>query len=150
MNDKMIVKNFYERIVSENRLEELSKYVSENCALTLGDKTVPLGLDGMKQHLISVKKTYPDYTMKIVRQFNDKLYPTATDKELAYYVEGNALEPITGDYLYSELVNPVFTADGDNVKVSVAVKFIDNQTKATQVSQYELTLHKDSNWKIIE
>ena len=48
MNDKMIVKNFYERIVSENRLEELSKYVSENCALTLGDKTVPLGLDGMK------------------------------------------------------------------------------------------------------
>ena len=39
MNDKMIVKNFYERIVSENRLEELSKYVSENCALTLGDKT---------------------------------------------------------------------------------------------------------------
>ena len=78
-----------------------------------------------------------------------KLYPTATDKELAYYVGGNALEPINGDYLFSELVNPVFTVDGDNVKVSVAVKFIDNQTKATQVSQYELTLHKDGNWKII-
>ena len=78
-----------------------------------------------------------------------KLYPTATDKELAYYVEGNALEPINGDYLYSELVNPVFMADGDNVKVSVAVKFIDNQTKATQISQYKLTLHKDSNWKIV-
>ena len=79
-----------------------------------------------------------------------KLYPTATDKELAYYVEGNALEPINGDYLFFELINPVFTADGDNVKVKVAVKFIDNQTKATQISQYELTLHKDSNWKIIE
>ena len=39
--------------------------------------------------------------------------------------------------------------DGDNVKVKVAVKFIDNQTKATQVSQYELVLHKDSNWKIV-
>ena len=78
-----------------------------------------------------------------------KLYPMATETELAYYVAGNALEPINGDYLYSELVNPVFTADGDNVKVSVSVKFIDNQTKATQVSQYELTLHKDSNWKII-
>ena len=43
-----------------------------------------------------------------------KLYPTAMDKEL---------------------VNPVFTIDGDNVKVNVAVKFIDNQIKATQVSQ---------------
>lgn len=68
---------------------------------------------------------------------------------LAYYVAGNVLEPIGRDYLYSELVNPVFTADGDNVKVKVAVKFIDNQTKATQVSQFELVLHKDSNWKIV-
>ena len=78
-----------------------------------------------------------------------KLYPTATEKELSYYVAGNVLEPIGRDYLYSELVTPVFTADGDNVKVKVAVKFIDNQTKAMQVSQFELVLHKDSNWKII-
>ncbi|EQJ74612.1 conjugative transposon TcpC family protein [Clostridioides difficile P38] len=78
-----------------------------------------------------------------------KLYPTATEKELAYYVAGNVLEPIGRDYLYSELVNPIFTKDGDNVKVKVAVKFIDNQTKATQVSQFELVLHKDSNWKIV-
>ena len=79
-----------------------------------------------------------------------KLYPTATETELAYYVANNALEPINGDYLYSELVNPVFTADGDNIKVNVSVKFIDNQTKVTQISQYELTLHKDSNWKIVK
>ena len=84
-----------------------------------------------------------------VKNFVKSYYTWSNNKELAYYVEGNALEPINGDYLYSELVNPVFTADGDNVKVSVSVKFIDNQTKATQVSQYELTLHKDSNWKII-
>ena len=79
-----------------------------------------------------------------------KLYPTATEKEFAYYVSGNVLEPISRDYLYSELVNPIFTKDRDNVKVKVAVKFLDNQTKATQVSQYELVLHKDSNWKIVE
>ena len=78
-----------------------------------------------------------------------KLYPTATEKELAYYVLGNVIEPIGRDYIYSELVNLIFIKDGDNVKVKVAVKFIDNQTKATQVSQYELVLHKDSNWKIV-
>ena len=78
-----------------------------------------------------------------------KLYPTATETEFAYYVAGNVFKPINGDYIYSELVNPVFTKDGDNVKVKVSVKFIDNLTKATQVSQYELTLHKDSNWKIV-
>ncbi|MFQ9660059.1 MAG: hypothetical protein ACLRZJ_15500 [Mediterraneibacter gnavus] len=31
----------------------------------------------------------------------------------------------------------------------IAVKFLDIQTKATQVSQYELVLQKDSNWKIV-
>lgn len=77
-----------------------------------------------------------------------KLYPTATEKELAYYVQGNTLAPINGDYLFSELVNPIFTQDGENVKVSLSVKFIDNQTKATQISQFELTLSNDGNWKI--
>lgn len=78
-----------------------------------------------------------------------KLYPSATEKELAYYVQGNVLEPINGDYLFSELVNPIFTQDGENVKVSLSVKFIDNRTKATQISQFELTLYKDGNWKIV-
>lgn len=79
-----------------------------------------------------------------------QLYPTATKQELAYYVSGNALEPIQGDYLFSELIDPVFTADEENVKVKVAVRFLDNQTKAVQVSQYELVLQKDHNWKIIQ
>lgn len=78
-----------------------------------------------------------------------KLYPTATDKELAYYVEDNVIEPIGRDYVFSELINPIFTKDGDNVKVRVSVKFIDNYTKAMQISQYELVLHKDSNWTIV-
>ena len=38
-----------------------------------------------------------------------KLYPTATEKELAYYVKDGVLAPVSGDYVFSELVNPVFT-----------------------------------------
>lgn len=79
-----------------------------------------------------------------------KLYPTATEKELAYYVADGVLEPIGREYLFAELLSPVFTADGNNVKVKVAVKFLDNQTKAIQVSQYDLFLRKNSNWKIVE
>ena len=40
------------------------------------------------------------------------------------------------------------SADGDRVNVKTVAKFIGNQAKATQVSQYELRLHKDNNWKI--
>lgn len=78
-----------------------------------------------------------------------KLYPNATEKELSYYVNGNVLPQINGDYIYSELINPIFTIDGDNLKVDVSVKYLNQQTKATQISQYELTLQKGDNWTII-
>jgi hypothetical protein len=52
--------------------------------------------------------------------------------------------------IYSKLIDPVFTKDGENLKVNVSVEFIDNQTKAIQISQFDLTLYKDSNWKIIQ
>lgn len=69
MNKKELVKYFYEVIVSENMLDELPKYISENCVQRTGVKTYLIGVDGMKQHLLALKKTYPDYTMKIIRQY---------------------------------------------------------------------------------
>ena len=69
MDNKEIIKYFYEVIVSENKLEELSKYIAEDCIQRTGEKTSFIGIDGMKQHLIALKKTYPDYTMKIIRQY---------------------------------------------------------------------------------
>ena len=59
------------------------------------------------------------------------------------------LAPVGCDYLYSELINPVFTKVGEQVKVSVSVKYLDNRTKAAQISQFDLTLEKDGNWKIV-
>ena len=74
MNKGELVKYFYEVIVSENMLDELSKYISEDCVQKIGEKTISIGVDGMKQHLLAVKKTYPDYTMKIIRQYIDGDY----------------------------------------------------------------------------
>lgn len=78
-----------------------------------------------------------------------QLYPTATDKEIAYYVDENVIEPVQREYQFAELINPVFTKDGENIKVNVSVKYLDDLTKAEQISQYELALHKDTNWKIV-
>ena len=72
MEKKKLVKYFYEVIVSNNLLDELSQYISEDCVLKVGEKMVPLGLDGMRQHLAEVKKTYPDYTMNIIKQGTHK------------------------------------------------------------------------------
>ena len=80
-----------------------------------------------------------------------KLYPAITETELSYYVRGKVLEPIQNEsYIFSELENPVFQMSGEQVKAYVTVKYLDTKTKATQVSQFNLTLEKGDNWVIVE
>jgi len=67
-----------------------------------------------------------------------KLYPKATAKELAYYVSNEALRTINKDYVFVELVNPVYTLQDNKVTAIVTVKYLDQETKVTQFSQYEL------------
>ncbi len=74
MDNKSIAKHFYEVIVSENRLDEVLQYVSKNCVLNMNGKIIPIGFEGIKEHMIAVRKTYPAYTMQITRQFVDGDY----------------------------------------------------------------------------
>ena len=60
MENKQIVKNFYEAVVSKNLLQELHQYVSKDCLLNIGNEKIPLGLEGMREHLVAIKKTYTD------------------------------------------------------------------------------------------
>lgn len=78
-----------------------------------------------------------------------KLYPTATEEELAYYVKDYALGPMNGSYIFSELINPIFTKEEENIKVHVNVAFIDQNTKATIISGYDLSIKKEENWLLI-
>jgi hypothetical protein len=79
-----------------------------------------------------------------------KLYPLASEKELAYYVSNEALPVIKKNYIFSELIEPVYIMKGNQVNVIVTVKYLDQETKAIHLSQYELTLEKQENWKIIK
>lgn len=74
MENKEIVKYFYEIVVSQNLLEQVHEYVSKECKVKIGEQNIPIGVECMIQHLADVKKTYPDYTMKIIRQYSDGDY----------------------------------------------------------------------------
>ena len=71
MNNKELIRRFYEVVVSGNLLDEIPQYISEDSMLRTGDDTTFIGIEGMRQHLIAVRKTYPDYSMKILRQYED-------------------------------------------------------------------------------
>ena len=67
-DSKEIVRRFYEHIVSDNLLDQIADYVSEDCIAGNGDH---IGADGMRKHLKAVRNTYPDYRMRILRQFEN-------------------------------------------------------------------------------
>jgi len=79
-----------------------------------------------------------------------KLYPTATESELAYYVSNKTLKPIGKDYVFVELVNPIYTMSENKVTVNVSVKYLDQETKATHISQFNLNLAKSTTWMIVQ
>lgn len=74
MDMKERVKYFYEYVGSNSLLDEVAEYVSSDCTFRIGENIIPAGVTGMKQHLIDVKKTYPDLKMTVIRQYVDGEY----------------------------------------------------------------------------
>ncbi|GIO38447.1 hypothetical protein J41TS12_33080 [Paenibacillus antibioticophila] len=74
MNHVEKVRFFYESITSEHLMDEVPHYVSDQCAIRTGDKIIPVGIEGMKQHMIEVRQTYPDLKMLITAQYCDGDY----------------------------------------------------------------------------
>ncbi|WP_270232379.1 conjugal transfer protein, partial [Lactococcus formosensis] len=56
---------------------------------------------------------------------------------------------ISQNFIYSELVNPIIQKKEKQYLVKIAVRYLDNETKIENISQYQLTLEKKDNWKII-
>lgn len=73
-NSKELVKYFYEKIFSEGLIEEMENYVSEDCVLRDGETKLNLGCEGMKQHVLDVRKTYPDFKIRVINQFSENEY----------------------------------------------------------------------------
>ncbi|HFN1948277.1 TPA: conjugal transfer protein, partial [Enterococcus faecium] len=67
-----------------------------------------------------------------------KLYPSASEKELEYYVENDAMRPINIDLKFSKLEDPVYLQNGKKILVSTKIKYLDNVSKTTSYFQYKL------------
>ncbi len=68
------IKYFYETVISENQIERMAEFISPECCVKMGEKLIQVGIEGMKEHIKATKQTYPDYRMKIIKQFCDGDY----------------------------------------------------------------------------
>ncbi|MGM0169224.1 hypothetical protein IGI39_003540 [Enterococcus sp. AZ135] len=117
MDSKERVKQFYEGVVSNNLIDQVSDYISPECTIKAGETIIPLGVDGMKEHLIDVKKTYPDYTMKIIRQFQDQDYVISE-----FIMEGTH----KGDWLGMKATNKKLSFTGVDIDRVVDGKIVEH------------------------
>lgn len=79
-----------------------------------------------------------------------KLYPSASEKELEYYVEDGVITPINTTLKFAEISNPIYQEKDQLIQVTVVVKYLDETMKVTNSFQYKLILEKTENWKIID
>ena len=68
------IRCFYETVVSENDVSRVPDFVSDRLCLRLGEHKTTVGVEGMIGHIAATKRTYPDYTVRITRQFCDGDY----------------------------------------------------------------------------
>ncbi|KAF1304661.1 conjugal transfer protein [Enterococcus sp. JM9B] len=79
-----------------------------------------------------------------------KIYPTASEKEIEYFAESGAIQPINTNLKLVELVSPVYRQKGENIQVSIMVRYLDDASKVMNSFQYCFILQKLRNWKIID
>lgn len=93
-------------------------------------------------------KTTEEITEFLETFFN--LYPSASDKELEYYVENDAIRPINSNLKFVELSNPIFTQKkGKEIQAKINVKYLDNLSKVIRYFEYSLRLRENGKWIII-
>ena len=109
MDNKEIVKLFYEYVVSENRLDEAARFLSAEY------------VEEMCQHLKSTRNTYPDYTMSIIRQFEDGEYVISE-----FVMRGIH----SGDFLGITPTNKIIEIKGVNIDRIVDGKIVEHSGAA--------------------
>ena len=115
MNNKEIVKLFYEYVVSENRLDEAAHFLSAEYA------------EEMCQHQKSVRNTYPDYMISITRQFEDGEYVVSE-----FVMRGTH----SGEFLGITPTNKTIEIKGVNIDKIVDGKIVEHSGAANTLEAF--------------
>lgn len=68
MDNKAIVKEYIEKVINTGHVDNIEHYVSSGYVEIYRNKRYPLGIEGAKEHILGVRKTYPDLKLTIDKQ----------------------------------------------------------------------------------
>lgn len=142
--DKKTVTSTYTINVIQNDNGDMA--VTKNPTIAAEPTTARIKLPDTQSDNTVASSTADDVT-KFLKTFFT-LYPHSDRNELKYYVK-DGTQPIERNLKFVELLDPIFKQTKHGLTVNVSVKYLDTDTDMSQVSQYTLTLAKQSNNWII-
>lgn len=71
-------------------------------------------------------------------------------RAISYNVSFQALSPVNKEFVFVELMSPVYIMRDWKVIATLTVNYLYQETKVTHNSQFELGLQNQDNWKIIK
>jgi predicted ester cyclase len=67
-DNKLLIRNYYEKVVNTGNVNEIEKYISPSYYEVHKGQKHNIDIEGVKEHIISVRKTFPDLMMNIELQ----------------------------------------------------------------------------------
>ena len=66
--NKILISKYINEIINTGNVDSITDFIAQDYTEVHDGKRYPIGIDGAKEHILGVRKTYPDLTLKIDKQ----------------------------------------------------------------------------------
>jgi predicted ester cyclase len=117
MNNKLIVREYIEKVINTGDVELIAHYISPDYVEVYNNKRYPIGIKGAKQHIIGVRQTYPDLALSVESQIAEGEWVATT-----YTMKGTH----AGLWLGIKPTGKIITVTGVNIDKVVDNKIVEH------------------------
>ncbi len=66
--NKLIIRRYIAEVINTGNIENIERYISHEYVENYEGKIYPLGIEGAKEHITGVRRTYPDLMLTVEHQ----------------------------------------------------------------------------------
>lgn len=67
-DNKLLVRRYIDEVINTGNVDEIEEFIGAEYVEVHEGKRYPIGIKGAKEHILGVRRTYPDLTLTVERQ----------------------------------------------------------------------------------
>lgn len=67
-DNKALVRRYYEQVVNTGKVDDIDRFIASDYVEVHDNRRYPLGLEGAREHVLGVRRVYPDLHLTVERQ----------------------------------------------------------------------------------